>query len=89
MDKGQRIKLDTTFLNLEYDRHCRRDSVIVKDTAVSRTSTVSYCGNSLPTGYLSSANVLHVVFQSDRRNFGTGFKIRYQAISGTFADAIR
>lgn len=81
--RGQRIQLDIIFLNLQRDQQCGKDSVIVKESARSRTFT-PYCGNTLPTGYSSSGNVVYVKFRSDESNVGTGFKMHYQAISCKF-----
>ncbi len=79
--EGQRIKLDVLFLNLEDDKLCSKDSVIFKHSSDSR-KFISYCGTTLPTGYLSTGNVVYVVFQSDEFTVGTGFKIHFQAVSG-------
>ena len=81
MPEGQRIKLDVLFLNLEDDKLCSKDSVIFKHSSDSR-KFISYCGTTLPTGYLSTGNVVYVVFQSDEFTVGTGFKIHFQAVSG-------
>lgn len=78
--QGQRVKLTVLFINLEYSTHCIRDSIIVRDTFLSRKYT-SYCGDTLPVGYLSTDNVVYVIFQSDEFQVGTGFKIHYQAVS--------
>ena len=68
------------YLNLEDHKNCKRDSVILKDR--SRTF-LSFCGYKLasPT-LLSHDSKVSVIFQSDKMNVGTGFKLRYQAISG-------
>ena len=79
--EGQRVRLEFSFLNLQGDRHCKTDLIIVKDFYRSRTYN-TYCGNVLPTGYLSSRDMVWVEFVSDGRNVGTGFKIRYQAVIG-------
>jgi hypothetical protein len=78
---GQRLKLEWSYLNLEHQKQCKRDSVIIKDSPRSRTST-SFCGYELPLTYLTPGNKVIVVFQSDERNVGTGFKIHYQAVPG-------
>lgn len=76
----RRIKLEVLFQNLEYDKLCSKDSVIVKHASLSR-KFISYCGVTLSTGYLSTGNMVYVVFQSDEFNVGTGFKINFQAVS--------
>ena len=81
--QGQRIQLEIIFLNIESDQQCSRDSLIVKETAHSHSYT-PYCGNTLQSGYSSSGNVVYVEFQSDESDVGTGFKMRYQAISCKF-----
>ena len=78
--EGQRIRLDMLSLNLKSDRQCKEDSVIVRESAHSRTFTALYCGNTIPSSFSSSGNVVYVEFQSDKSNVGTGFKMRYQAI---------
>jgi hypothetical protein len=77
----RRIKLDVLFQNLEYDKLCSKDSVIVKHASLSR-KFISYCGVTFSTRYLSTGNMVYVVFQSDEFNVGTGFKIYFQAVSG-------
>jgi cubilin len=79
--EGQRIRLDMLYLNIKSDRQCNRDSVIVRESTDSRTVNALYCGNTLPSSYSSSGNVVYVEFQSDQSNVGTGFKMRYQALS--------
>ena len=76
---NQLVKLDWSFLNVEYDKQCKKDSVIVKDSRKSRAFT---CGDKLPSGYVSPRNMLLIEFRSDQRNVGTGFKLHYQAVSG-------
>jgi hypothetical protein len=78
----QRIKLDWTFLNLEYHRRCENDSVTISDTYTS-TSKI-FCGYELPRQYVTSSNKVIVKFQSDKSNVGTGFKLRYQVVQGKF-----
>ena len=78
---NQLIKLDWSFLDVEYDKQCERDWVTIKGSRKSRT-VASYCGNKLPAGYLSPRNKLFIEFRSDKKNVGTGFKLHYQAVSG-------
>ncbi|CAB4020929.1 G- coupled receptor GRL101-like [Paramuricea clavata] len=82
---GQRLKLDWSYLNLEHHKQCKSDSVIIKDSRRSRTST-SFCGYELPPTYLAPGNKVIVGFQSDETNVGTGFKLHYQAIPADFFD---
>jgi hypothetical protein len=79
----QRIKLEFLFLNLEDDALCNKDSVTIKHTFLSR-KFLSYCGRTLPSSYLSSRNKVYVAFRSDEFGVGTGFKIRYEAVSGKY-----
>ena len=77
----ERIKLSWSFINLEYDRHCGRDSVTILETKESRAFK-SFCGHDLPDDYLTSGNQVFLEFKSSASIVGTGFKIRYQAMAG-------
>ena len=78
-----RVKLDWSFLNVEYSKQCKKDSVILKDSSKSRIF-LSFCGDKPPFDYslISQHNFGIVEFRSDKRNVGTGFKLHYQAVSG-------
>ena len=78
---GQRLKFDLLYLNLEDDKTCKRDSVVFKGSRRSWTE-MSFCGNKLPESFFTPGNKAVVEFKSDKRNVGTGFKLRYQAIQG-------
>jgi hypothetical protein len=82
---GQRLKLDWSYLNLEHQKQCKRDSVIIKNSRRSRTS-MSFCGYELPLTYLTPGNKVIVVFQSDERNVRTGFKLHYQAVPSKISE---
>ena len=77
---GQRLKFDWLYINLEDDKTCKKDSLVFKG---SRSWTrMSFCGNKLPKSFFTQGNKAVVVFKSDKRNVGTGFKLRYQAVPG-------
>ena len=78
----QRIKLDWTFLNLEYHIRCEYDSVTISDTYTNTPKI--FCGYELPRPYVTSSNKVIVKFQSDGSVVGTGFKLRYQVVQGKF-----
>ena len=79
--EDQRIKLDWLFLNLEDDKRCTRDFVMIKNSRKSHKST-SFCGNKLPPAYVTPRNKVYIYFKSDEKSVGTGFKIRYRALPG-------
>ena len=78
---GQRLKFDWLYLNLEDDKTCKRDSIVFKGSRRSWTE-MSFCGNKVPESFFTPGNKAVVEFKSDKRNVGTGFKLRYQAVQG-------
>lgn len=80
MHDGQHVKLDWSFLNLEYHKPCEKDSVTINDTNTPR----KFCGYELPHPYVTPSNKVVLKFQSDKRKVGTGFKLHYKAVSGKF-----
>ena len=78
---GQHLKFDWLYPNLVDEKTCKKDSVVLKDSHQSQTM-ISFCGNKLPESFFTPGNTAVVEFKSDKRNVGTGFKLRYQAVLG-------
>lgn len=78
---GQRIRVEFTYLDIEEAKQCAKDSVQFKDDGRSHQEP-GFCGHDLPPSFTSQKHTLLVIFKSDNKNVGTGFKLFYRAVSG-------
>ena len=82
--EGHVIRLDFLYFDLEYHPKCSNDFVQVRD-GLSKSSPLigRFCGQSFPTTIESTGRGMLMIFKSNKRVIGGGFKARYHARQGT------
>eukprot|EP00079_Xenopus_tropicalis_P020236 XP_012810946.1 PREDICTED: embryonic protein UVS.2-like [Xenopus tropicalis] len=74
----EQISLNMSDFELENNRYCMYDYVIIYNT--TRTP-VPYCGSiKFSSGFVSTANSMMIRFHSDRSNVNRGFSATYRFV---------
>ena len=76
--KGTRLQLNFTDFNVESNKKCLYDYVLIGNDMDEWTSR--YCGNAIPPGYVSTQNNIYVMFVSDKTTSKRGFKAKWMAM---------
>ncbi|KAJ7392163.1 hypothetical protein OS493_013535 [Desmophyllum pertusum] len=77
---GQRIDLRFLFFNIEGDRNCNYDFVMVYDGETDSSRRIGkFCGSDIPSINQSSSNVMLVKFHSDIRRGYYGFNAKWSS----------
>ncbi|CAB4034091.1 G- coupled receptor GRL101 [Paramuricea clavata] len=76
---SQRIHIAFLYLDIEQYPTCKNDYVMIQDGRSSEKQSY-FCGKSIPAEFKSSSNQLLIVFKSNNKTAGTGFKIRYMIV---------
>lgn len=77
--KGHVIRLEFLYFSLEYDPQCSNDFVRVH-YSLSENVNRTFCGQIVPPIIESSGRMIQIIFRSNARVTGGGFKAKYRAI---------
>ena len=72
------LQLNFTAFSVEKNKKCLYDYVMMANK--DSVWTKRYCGASIPPGYRSNNNVLHIIFVSDLSTVARGFQAIWKAV---------
>lgn len=76
---GKAIVMNFTDFDIEDD--CDFDSLSIYDGIDANSTKIGqYCGTRTPPTVISTLNHVHMIFQTDSSNTGTGFRANYSFI---------
>ncbi|CAC5409322.1 Chymotrypsin-like elastase family member 2B,Prostasin,Transmembrane protease serine 3,Transmembrane protease serine 11F,Trypsin,Transmembrane protease serine 11E,Tryptase gamma,Transmembrane protease serine 9,Transmembrane protease serine 11D,Trypsin V-B,Tryptase delta,Cationic trypsin,Transmembrane protease serine 11G,Transmembrane protease serine 7,Cationic trypsin-3,Transmembrane protease serine 5,Polyserase-2,Tryptase,Transmembrane protease serine 11A,Tryptase alpha/beta-1,Plasminogen,Chymotrypsinogen len=78
--KGYSIRFRFTDFNLNEDRYCLHDSIIIMDGPNLSIPFGPYCGQTIPLDIVTSYHIAKIIYQLDPINGTSGFSLQFSAV---------